>query len=61
MFAAGKNPAWIAEQMGHTLQVLLSTYIRRIEELKDAETVDPEALIRAARSGQTPAHTATGT
>lgn len=32
LFAEGKNPAWIAEQMGHTLQTLLSTYVHVIED-----------------------------
>lgn len=32
LFAEGRNPAWIAEQMGHTLQTLLSTYVHVIEE-----------------------------
>jgi integrase len=34
LFAEGRNPAWIAEQMGHTLQTLLSTYVHVIEEQK---------------------------
>ena len=32
LFAEGRNPAWIAEQMGHTLQTLLSTYVHVIED-----------------------------
>lgn len=51
MFAEGRNPAWIAEQTGHTLQTLLTTYVRVIEELRDAERVDAEQLIRKARAG----------
>jgi integrase len=35
LFAEGRNPAWIAEQMGHTLQTLLSTYVHVIEEVRD--------------------------
>jgi integrase len=54
LFAEGRNPFWIAEQMGHTLQTLLSTYVRVIEELKDTERVNAEALIRAARDGHEP-------
>lgn len=61
MFAAGRNPAQIAEQTGHTLQTLLTTYVRVIEELRDAETVDPEALIRAARNSTGERGTEAGT
>lgn len=35
LFAEGRNPAWIAEQMGHTLQTLLSTYVHVFEEVRD--------------------------
>lgn len=31
LFAEGHNPAYIAEQMGHTLQTLLSTYVHIME------------------------------
>jgi integrase len=49
LFAEGRNPAVIAEQMGHTVQTLLSTYVNIIEELRDAETIDAEGLIKTAR------------
>lgn len=39
LFAEGRNPAWIAEQMGHTLQTLLSTYVHVIEEVRDGGDV----------------------
>lgn len=38
LFAEGKNPAWIAEQMGHTLQTLLSTYVHVMEEVGSERT-----------------------
>lgn len=55
MFAEGVNPAEIAEQMGHSLQTLLSTYTRVIEELRSTPRVRAETLIRQARRkvGQT--------
>lgn len=51
-FAEGRNPAWIAEQTGHTLQTLLTTYVRVIEELRDADRIDAEALIAEARENR---------
>jgi integrase len=53
LFAERRNPAEIAEQMGHNLQTLLSTYVRVIEELRDADRVNAEDLIRAARAENT--------
>ena len=49
-FAEGKNPAEIAEQMGHTLQTLLSTYTHVIEELRGSPRKAAESLIRQARA-----------
>ena len=44
LFAEGRNPAWIAEQMGHSLQTLLSTYVHVIEEQNpDRTRADREA------------------
>lgn len=44
LFAEGYNPAWIAEQMGHSLQTLLSTYVHVMEEMKDgSDTVSDNA------------------
>src|SRR5439155_17736566 len=50
LFAQGTNPAEVAEQMGHTLQTLLSTYIHVIEELRGAERKPAEDLIPPARA-----------
>lgn len=49
LFQEGRSPAYIAEQMGHSVQTLLSTYIHIIEELRDADRVDAEELIDLAR------------
>lgn len=51
LFAEGKNPAWIAEQMGHTLQTLLSTYVHVIEEVKDG-AIDGGSSVRAQGAGE---------
>lgn len=52
LFQEGRNPAEIAEQLGHTLQTLLSTYTHVIEELRGAERKDAEDLVRLARQEQ---------
>jgi integrase len=49
LFAEGRNPAEIAEELGHSLQVLLGTYVGVIEELRGKPRQTAEALIRAAR------------
>lgn len=46
---AGHPPAWVAEQMGHTLQTLDKDYRHIIAELGELK-LDPEAEIRKARS-----------
>lgn len=43
LFAEGRNPAWIAEQMGHTLQTLLSTYVHVMERNTDGTQDEVEA------------------
>lgn len=53
LFAESRNPAYVAEQMGHSLQTLLSTYVHIIEDLRDAERVDGNQLIQEARIGST--------
>jgi integrase len=50
LFAEGRNPAEIAEQMGHTVQTLLSTYTHVIEELRGSPRQSAETLIRKART-----------
>jgi hypothetical protein len=50
LLAEQRNPVEVAGQLGHSLQMLLSTYAHVIEEFRDIERVDPEATIRAARA-----------
>jgi integrase len=47
--AAGRNPAAIAKQLGHSLGTLLSTYSHEIDEYEDRPPIDPEAEIAKAR------------
>jgi hypothetical protein len=49
LFVEGINPAEIAEQLGHSCQMLLSTYTHVIEELRRGERHSAEALIKQAR------------
>ena len=50
-FAESVNAAEIAEEMGHNLETLFSTYAHVIVELRGAGTVSAEKLILAARDG----------
>ncbi len=49
LLAAGRQPVWVARQLGHSLAVLLSTYAHLIEEYAELERIDPDAEIVAAR------------
>jgi len=49
LLAEGRQPVWIAQQAGHSLAVLLSTYAHLIEEYADRERVYPELEIARAR------------
>lgn len=51
LFAEQRNPAEIAEQLGHSLQTLFGTYTHVIEELRGQERVPAEDVIRMARRG----------
>jgi integrase len=51
LFAEGQNPAEIAEQLGHSLETLLSTYVHVIEELRGTRRRTAQELIREARIG----------
>ena len=50
-FAESANAAEIAEEVGNSLEVLLSTYTHVIAELRGTSTVSAEALILEARRG----------
>jgi integrase len=50
LFAEQKNPAEIAEHMGHSIQMLLSTYVHVIEELRGRERISASDEVRAARA-----------
>jgi integrase len=54
LFQEGTNPAEIAEQMGHSLQMLLGTYTHVIEDLRGQPRRSAEDLIREARDSHTP-------
>jgi hypothetical protein len=49
LLAEQMNPAEIAGQLGHTLQVLFSTYAHVIEDLRGGERRSAEDEIRLAR------------
>lgn len=50
MFHEQRNPLEIAEMMGHSPQVLFSTYAHVIAELRGAASVSAEEQIQTARS-----------
>jgi len=45
----GAAPVRVANWLGHSVATLSGTYAHVIEDLEDEDSVDPEALIRAAR------------
>jgi integrase len=50
LIAAGRNPAFIAKQLGHSIGTLLSTYVHIIDEYEERPPIDPVAEILEARS-----------
>jgi integrase len=54
LFAEAANPAEIAEQLGHSIQTLLNTYTRVMEELRGKKPRSAETLIRQARGKHGP-------
>ncbi len=52
LFSEQMNPAEIAEQMGHSLTTLLTTYTHVLEELRGLPPRPAEALIRSAREAR---------
>ena len=51
LYAEGRNPAEIAQIMGHSVETLSSTYTHVIKELEGSGPQDPTSLITAARTG----------
>ncbi|MDE3069619.1 MAG: tyrosine-type recombinase/integrase [Acidobacteriota bacterium] len=51
LLAEGRQPLYVAQQLGHSPAVLLSTYAHLIPEFEDASSIDPEPEILAARAG----------
>jgi excisionase family DNA binding protein len=49
LLAEGRQPLYVARQLGHSLAVLLSTYAHLIPEYEETERIDAEAEIAAAR------------
>jgi integrase len=49
LLAEGRQPIWIAKQLGHSLAVFLSTYAHLIDEYEDRERIDADAEIADAR------------
>jgi hypothetical protein len=49
LLAEGRQPLYVARQMGHSLAVLLSTYAHLIDEYSEGEPIDAEAEIADAR------------
>jgi len=49
LLAEGRQPIWIAKQLGHSLAVFLSTYAHLIDEYEDREKIDADAEIANAR------------
>jgi integrase len=49
LLAEGRQPMYVARQLGHSPMVLLSHYAGLVDEFEDAERVDPEREIVRAR------------
>ena len=49
LLAEGRQPRWVADQLGHSLAVLLSTYAHLIDEYAEAPNIDADAEIAKAR------------
>lgn len=56
LLAEGRQPLYVARQLGHSLAVLLSTYAHLIEEYADSDNIDAEAEIQKARRGTSGEH-----
>lgn len=64
LLAEGRQPLYVARQLGHSLGVLLETYAHLIEEYAEAQRIDAEHEIVSARQqqmfGESSATTTTG-
>jgi integrase len=64
LLAEGRQPLYVARQLGHSLGVLLETYAHLIEEYAEAQRIDAEHEIDSARQqqmfGESSATTTTG-
>lgn len=49
LLAEGRQPMYVARQLGHSVAVLMSTYAHLIDEFEDRERIDAEAEIATAR------------
>jgi integrase len=56
LLAEGRQPLYVARQLGHSLAVLLETYAHLIDEYAERERIDAEAEIADARRQQPVCH-----
>jgi integrase len=49
LLAEGRQPLYVARQLGHSVAVLFATYAHLIDEFEESENIDAEAEITAAR------------
>lgn len=49
LLAEGRQPLYVARQLGHSLAVLLSTYAHLIDEYEESDRIDAELEIAKAR------------
>ena len=52
LLAEGRQPQWVARQLGHSAAVLHSTYAHLIDEFEEATDVNAEGEIAAARANR---------
>lgn len=49
LLAEGRQPLYVARQLGHSVNVLLSTYAHLIDEYEDRQSIDAAAEVATAR------------
>jgi integrase len=49
LLAEGRQPLYVARQLGHSVSVLLSTYAHLIDEYEERDRIDADAEIAGAR------------